>query len=148
VANNSRTTDQAVSPYLPGRATLVISKGYVIFVVQNVVLEQFLLRLLRFPLTVHIPPGAPHSLFILSSTPCSLDIDSVVNKNYINHAPYCFTFNVLIKLEKWIEKIANLVETCSVCIQGGPDSIRQFLIINNQSIQQPTGKLESTFCCR
>jgi hypothetical protein len=33
-------------------------------------------------------------------------------------------------------------------IQGGPDSIRQFLIINNQSIQQHTGKWESTFCCR
>jgi hypothetical protein len=27
-------------------------------------------------------------------------------------------------------------------------SIRQFLIINNQSIQQHTGKWESTFCCR
>jgi hypothetical protein len=26
--------------------------------------------------------------------------------------------------------------------------IRQFLIINNQSIQQHTGKWESTFCCR
>jgi hypothetical protein len=25
-------------------------------------------------------------------------------------------------------------------LQGGPDSIRQFLIINNQSIQQHTGK--------
>jgi hypothetical protein len=33
-------------------------------------------------------------------------------------------------------------------LQGGPDSIRQFLIINNQSIQQQTGKWESTFCCR
>jgi hypothetical protein len=33
-------------------------------------------------------------------------------------------------------------------IQGGPDSIRQFLIINNQSIQQHTGKWESAFCCR
>jgi hypothetical protein len=33
-------------------------------------------------------------------------------------------------------------------IQGGPDSIRKFLIINNQSIQQHTGKWESTFCCR
>jgi hypothetical protein len=33
-------------------------------------------------------------------------------------------------------------------IQGGPDSIRQFLIINNQSIEQHTGKWESTFCCR
>jgi hypothetical protein len=32
-------------------------------------------------------------------------------------------------------------------IQGGPDSIRQFLIINNQSIQQHTAKWESTFCC-
>jgi hypothetical protein len=33
-------------------------------------------------------------------------------------------------------------------LQGGPDSIRQFLIINNQSVQQHTGKWESTFCCR
>jgi hypothetical protein len=33
-------------------------------------------------------------------------------------------------------------------LQGGPDSIRQFLIINNQSIQQHTGKWESIFCCR
>jgi hypothetical protein len=33
-------------------------------------------------------------------------------------------------------------------LQGGPDSIRQFLIINNQSIQEHTGKWESTFCCR
>jgi hypothetical protein len=33
-------------------------------------------------------------------------------------------------------------------IQGGPDSIRQFSIIDNQSIQQHTGKWESTFCCR
>jgi hypothetical protein len=33
-------------------------------------------------------------------------------------------------------------------IQGGPDSIRQFLVINNQSIQQHTGKWKSTFCCR
>jgi hypothetical protein len=33
-------------------------------------------------------------------------------------------------------------------IQGGPDSIRQFLIINNQSIQQHKGKWESTFYCR
>jgi hypothetical protein len=33
-------------------------------------------------------------------------------------------------------------------IQGGPDSIRQFLIINNQSIQHHPGKWESTFCCR
>jgi hypothetical protein len=39
-------------------------------------------------------------------------------------------------------------ETNSGEIQGGPDSIRQFLIINNQSIQQHTGKWESTFCCR
>jgi hypothetical protein len=30
-------------------------------------------------------------------------------------------------------------------IQDGPDSIRQFLIINNQSIQQHMGKWESTF---
>jgi hypothetical protein len=37
----------------------------------------------------------------------------------------------------------------TVLVQDGPDSIRQFLIIsNNQSIQQHTGKLESTFCCR
>jgi hypothetical protein len=34
-----------------------------------------------------------------------------------------------------------------VNVQGGPDSIRQFFIINNQSIQQHTGKWESTFCC-
>jgi hypothetical protein len=33
-------------------------------------------------------------------------------------------------------------------IQGVPDSIRQFLIIYNQSIQQHMGKWESTFCCR
>jgi hypothetical protein len=36
---------------------------------------------------------------------------------------------------------------CNV-LQGGPDSNRQFLIITNQSIQQRTGKWESTFCCR
>jgi hypothetical protein len=30
-------------------------------------------------------------------------------------------------------------------IQGGPDSISQFLIITNQSIQQHTGKWKSTF---
>jgi hypothetical protein len=36
----------------------------------------------------------------------------------------------------------------SAILQGGPDHIRQFLIINNQSIQQHTGKWESTFCCR
>jgi hypothetical protein len=35
----------------------------------------------------------------------------------------------------------------SFIIQGVPDSIRQFSIINNQSIQQHTGKWESTFCC-
>jgi hypothetical protein len=35
-----------------------------------------------------------------------------------------------------------------VGLQGGPDSIRQVLIINNQSIQQHTGKWGSTFCCR
>jgi hypothetical protein len=33
-------------------------------------------------------------------------------------------------------------------IQGGPDSIRQFLIINNQSNPQHPVKWESTFCCR
>jgi hypothetical protein len=35
-----------------------------------------------------------------------------------------------------------------VSLHGGPASIRQFLIINNQSIQQHTGKWESIFCCR
>jgi hypothetical protein len=42
----------------------------------------------------------------------------------------------------------SLILYLKLDIQGGPDSIRQFLIINNQSIQQHTGKLESTFCCR
>jgi hypothetical protein len=35
-----------------------------------------------------------------------------------------------------------------LALQGGPDSVRQFLIINNQSMQRHTGKWESTFCCR
>jgi hypothetical protein len=47
----------------------------------------------------------------------------------------------LCKLKK---KSSDLVGN----VQGGPDSIRQFLIVNNQSIQQHTGKWESTFCCR
>jgi hypothetical protein len=42
----------------------------------------------------------------------------------------------------------HFTPSCSDRLQGGPDSIRQFLIINNQSIQQHTGKWESTFCCR
>jgi hypothetical protein len=36
------------------------------------------LRVFRFPLPIHIPPTAPYSLFILSSTPRDLDIDIVV----------------------------------------------------------------------
>jgi hypothetical protein len=36
------------------------------------------LRFLQFPVPILIPPSAPHSLPILSSTVCSLDIDSVV----------------------------------------------------------------------
>jgi hypothetical protein len=42
----------------------------------------------------------------------------------------------------------NTVTCTPGYVQGGPDSIRQFLIINNQSIQQHTGKWQSTFCCR
>jgi hypothetical protein len=43
---------------------------------------------------------------------------------------------------------ADLKTSSDSGLQGGPDSIRQFLIINNRSIQQHTGKWKSTFCCR
>jgi hypothetical protein len=42
------------------------------------VAEADLLRPLRFPLPVVIPPTAPYSLILLSWTLCSLDADSVV----------------------------------------------------------------------
>jgi hypothetical protein len=39
-----------------------------------------------------------------------------------------------------------MVKSIMGIIQGGPDSVRQYVIINNQSIQHHTGKWESTFC--
>jgi hypothetical protein len=38
------------------------------------------LRILRFPLPILIPPTAPHSLIILSSTLYSLDTESTVKR--------------------------------------------------------------------
>jgi hypothetical protein len=53
----------------------------------------------------------------------------------------------------WYKRLSNSKKwrmqtfAAAAVVQGGPDSIRQFFIVNNQSIQQHTGKWESTFCC-
>jgi hypothetical protein len=76
--------------------------------------------------------------------------------NMQDHLEKCLNF--IFQAEKYFTEICSVVQDlrnrfCDLqeirrVVQGGPDSIRQFLIINNQSIQQHTGKWESTFCCR
>jgi hypothetical protein len=51
----------------------------------------------------------------------------------LQNVPY---FDMWLILDLTVKKYFR-----EVYLQGGPDSIRQFLIINNQSIQQHTGKM-------
>jgi hypothetical protein len=72
--------------------------------------------------------------------------------NFVHRTVFWILGQVIVTLRLTVSQSVSMswcrAHSGTLWLQGGPDSIRQFLIINNQSIQQHTGKWEITFCCR